>query len=332
MSSIHYFQRYSQAENVATNNTLLLFSRLYQHSPNKFKAFLSSLLNDTDLEAGILFNQQEKSSKSVPDGSISQTSFKVAIETKMNKNFNVNQLVNHIHSFANEDFKVLLSLSPGLPRQGTERKVNDQIKAHDPNIKFIITTFQDVVETIRTVVNDYEFELNEIIDDYENYCMTSNLITDDEFKMRVVTCGWTLAENFKFNLYYSKSEKGFSDHSYLGIYNDKRVRGIGKLTNIITADLKPNGELKIFNSTNPVTDEQKENIKNVIPEAKTNNNWDISYGHNFFCVDNFYETDFVKTSKYPLQGTKFFNLKKTLNLENLPNTLVISELLRKLTW
>ncbi len=40
MSEIHYFQRYSQKENVITNNTLLLFSRLYNHSPQKFNLFL----------------------------------------------------------------------------------------------------------------------------------------------------------------------------------------------------------------------------------------------------------------------------------------------------
>ena len=60
MSSIHYFQRYSQPENVDTNNTLLLLSRLYHESPNKFKAFLNDLLNDYDIEAGIQFNKQKR--------------------------------------------------------------------------------------------------------------------------------------------------------------------------------------------------------------------------------------------------------------------------------
>lgn len=33
---IHYFQRYHEKENVATANTMLLSSRLYQHSSDKF--------------------------------------------------------------------------------------------------------------------------------------------------------------------------------------------------------------------------------------------------------------------------------------------------------
>jgi len=62
MSSIHYFQRYSQPENVATNNTLLLLSRLYHDSPNKFKGFLNDLLDDKILrqEFNLINNGKEK--------------------------------------------------------------------------------------------------------------------------------------------------------------------------------------------------------------------------------------------------------------------------------
>lgn len=39
---IHYFQRYHQGEDVATANTMLLSSRLYQYSSDKFYLFLKS--------------------------------------------------------------------------------------------------------------------------------------------------------------------------------------------------------------------------------------------------------------------------------------------------
>lgn len=45
MSKIHYFQRYSQKENVVTNNTMLLFSRLYSNYPFRFECVVGSLLN-----------------------------------------------------------------------------------------------------------------------------------------------------------------------------------------------------------------------------------------------------------------------------------------------
>ncbi len=78
MSKIHYFQRYVQRENVATNNTMLLFSRLYNSSIHKFNRFINNLeeLNET-LEFGIKFSQQEKGVHSVPDGIFFQESKKL---------------------------------------------------------------------------------------------------------------------------------------------------------------------------------------------------------------------------------------------------------------
>ncbi len=58
MSKVHYFQRYSQRENVATNNTLLLISRLYAHEPSYLEAFLNDLVETGALEVGPSFIQQ----------------------------------------------------------------------------------------------------------------------------------------------------------------------------------------------------------------------------------------------------------------------------------
>ena len=38
MSEIHYFPRYSQPENVVTNNTLLLLLRLHQYKKLQYEA------------------------------------------------------------------------------------------------------------------------------------------------------------------------------------------------------------------------------------------------------------------------------------------------------
>ena len=150
--------------------------------------------------------------------------------------------------------------------------------------------------------------------------------------MRVVTCGWTLQENLQFNLYYDPVTRGYSEHTYLGIYSDKSVRGIGKIENIIVADRLPNGQLQILQSTHPVTTQQEQNISAVIPLAFQNNGYQIFTGHKFFCVEKFYETDFEKMTKYPLQGTKFFNLKTELQIDKLPDTEEIARLLREKTW
>jgi hypothetical protein len=101
MGQIHYFQRYSQKENVVTNNTLLLFSRLYAYNPFRFDNFLNEALQGkSSVDVGISFQQQTKSpEKSIPDGLLSQQSFKVVIETKLYSNYHLDQLRGHLGVF-----------------------------------------------------------------------------------------------------------------------------------------------------------------------------------------------------------------------------------------
>lgn len=83
---IHYFQRYHQGEDVATANTMLLLSRLYQYSSDKFYSFLKSICapdSEWDFNPGLSFNLQENAPKSRLDAVILQQSFKIAVETKL---------------------------------------------------------------------------------------------------------------------------------------------------------------------------------------------------------------------------------------------------------
>lgn len=336
MSNIHYFQRYSQKENVATNNALLLFSRLYGNSPIKFKYFFNEILEDIDFEVGIQFIQQLKNNKSIPDGIIAQDSFKLVIETKLDtRHFNVNQLSKHLNSFNTESFQILLSLSPSKMSNDFKNQVKSTIDDYNLQngtfIRFIDITFREIVSTFRTIISDYDFELIDIIDDYEDYCNSSNLINEAEALMRVIPCGSSLQENLANNVYYAPASRGFSDHSYLGLYNNKRVKAIGKLSNIITADYDGQN-FKVKQSTTAPTDVELANIINVISGAKQNNNWDISKKHTFFCVENFSETNFVKHSKYALQRSKFFNLNTVLDVKILPSIEIIAEKLKDKTW
>ena len=79
---IHYFQRYHQKENVATANTMLLLSRLFSYSPNKFYKFLRTTFFPNWYSPEICMRIQDKNDKSIPDATIAQESFKIVIETK----------------------------------------------------------------------------------------------------------------------------------------------------------------------------------------------------------------------------------------------------------
>jgi hypothetical protein len=333
MQGIHYFQRYSQPENVATNNALLLLSRFYQYSPYKFSQFLNTLFEDTGIEPGIAFRQQEKSDQSVPDGSISQASFKVVIETKLYDNFSQDQLLNHCSAFGREESKVLLSLSPGKINNYTQilNAVGKFNRDNDCQIKYKHSRFNEIIDTIRMALESSDYEFHQVLADYEEYCFESGLIDDSENWMRAVTCGLSYEENFKYDLYYDPSGRGYSKHGYIGVYYSKAIRGVGKVVNVVTVDMVGK-DLKVLAADNEVTDDQKKRIIGAMTDAESERDWDIYTGHKFFIVDKFIETDFVKETKFPLQGTKFFDLTKLLGVKKLPATQLIADALSKETW
>lgn len=99
MSRVSHFQSYSQPENHATNNTLLVLRYFYQLSPFKLQRVLSSLL-EMDLSVGLAFEQQVRGCASVPDALITREPLHIFIETKRGGNLDLNQIRRHLKSIA----------------------------------------------------------------------------------------------------------------------------------------------------------------------------------------------------------------------------------------
>ena len=318
MRAIHYFQRYSQKENVVTNNTLLLFSRLYSYNPLRLETFLQEILKDAPIEVGVSFRQQIKSKAgSVPDGTMTQASFKIVMETKLLNSHGhaIEQLTSHLKAFGREDKKILLSLSPVEPSDEFQKEVKNFIKNHNKktnsNIKYVCTTFEQIIDSYENILSDQDYEMKDLLEDYKSFCEEAGLFPETDFLMRAVTCGWTLDENLEFNLYYDPVSRSCRKHKYIGIYSDKCIRGIGEIENIIHADLIE-GSLQVKKSATPVTEDQKQRIIAVIPHAKEACGYEIANDHKFFMAKKFYPTEFKKTTKGPLRGVQYFNLKEII--------------------
>lgn len=123
MSGLSYFQRYSQRENHATNNTLLLLKYFYQKSPKRFSDLLENLSEDDAFDVGVQFEQQIKGKHSVPDGLISQEPFHIYIETKVGSDLDAMQLFAHFktlqdkHPHGEQVYLMSLTKQPISPEQ-----------------------------------------------------------------------------------------------------------------------------------------------------------------------------------------------------------------------
>jgi glutaredoxin-related protein len=238
---IHYFQRYHAKENVATANTMLLLSRLYQYSSNKFFQFLKSEIFSDSFEPEIVFTLQEKSDNSVPDATITQESFKIVVETKMSDWFYSDQFMRHLSSFKDQKNKVMITLAPVLMDEAKMLELDRQLKEYNSTqhypIMHINTTFEGIAEAIQEVIDDKDYDMQEVLDDYLNYCYNDKLIVvPDSWKyMRVQLAGKTFDFNVNENIYYDRLDRGFRAHDYLVLYKEKSVRAIGRVVAIITA-------------------------------------------------------------------------------------------------
>ncbi len=77
--------------------------------------------------------------------------------------------------------------------------------------------------------------MQKVLDDYLNYCYKDKLkiVSDSWKRMRVQLADTTFDFSVNENLYYDNIDRGFSAHDYLGLYKEKSVRAIGKITAII---------------------------------------------------------------------------------------------------
>ena len=79
--------------------------------------------------------------------------------------------------------------------------------------------------------------------------------------------------------------------------------------------------------------------ENVISGIVWNGERSARYGYNlqtishrYFIVEKFYPMDFRKSSKNPIQKSKFFNLADMFGYKTMPNTDVIANDLNGWTW
>lgn len=333
---IHYFQRYHSKENVATANTMLLLSRLYSYSSDKFFRFLKSEYFSDAFEPELVFNLQEKSEDSVPDATITQEGFKLVVETKMSDWFYSDQLMRHLKSFKDEKNKVLITIAPELMAEEKKSDFEKELQKYNAGQEFpvihINTTFEILVEAIRGVLDDRDYEMQDVMDDYLNYCYNDSLIIiSDSWKwMRVQLAGTTLKFNMAKNLYYDDIDRGFRAHDYLGLYTGKSVRAIGEITDIVTAVREETGSLTYTVEKGKLTDVMKEKIACAITDGK-NYGYELEATRYFF-VENFFETDYKKNTPYAPRGSRIFDLTQILGADTLPPVSEIAEELKAKTW
>ena len=284
---IHYFQRYHQKENVATANTMLLLSRLYSYSSDKFFRFLKSEFFMDSFDPDIVFTLQEKSVDSIPDATITQESFKIVVETKLTDCFYEEQLMNHLKSFGGEKYRVMITLSSELMAEDKKLIFEEQLKEYNKTqvnpVIHINTTFEYLANAVHEIIDERDYEMQEVVEDY------------------------------------------------LGLYKNKSVRAIGKISARITAVETENG-FEFTAEFGELTQERKQKIIDAVADGDLHG-YDLrTIEHRYFFVDKFYETDFKKITPGGAMGSRIFDLSQLLETDDIPDALEIASVLKNMNW
>ena len=208
------------------------------------------------------------------------------------------------------------------------------------------TTFEDLATAVSEVLGDQDFEMQEVLNDYLDYCYHDKLITSDDWKyMRVQLASTTLEYNMAANVYYDSADRGFRPHTYLGLYKDKSVRAIGKIDAILRAVVKdgklevvPESEDFFVDTADPKKVEEaikgfSERIAKAMEDGKRFG-YDLkNTEHRYFFVEKFYETDFRKVTPRVPMGTRIFDLSDIVGISSrYEDVSKIAEDLKTKTW
>lgn len=340
MSNIHYFPRYSQKENMVTNNTMLLFSRLYNNSPEKFRRFINAILEESEIELDttVRFKQQEKGKGSIPDGMIEQESFKIIIETKLYGQEEIQQIKNHWNAFENEDKQIFLWINKNpISKKYHENIIGHLNKFNEENnlsVGFASTTFKDICVCFDETLQEYDFEMKALIEDFEAFCDECDLIDNADTTIRVVLTGQTFEDNLKNNIYYNPIDRGYKSTKYIGLYKNKAVRAIGETICCVDAsyDIYTDSIKIIEVQYGILSDQMRDTLKKVINDARGKYAHAFNEGQRFFFVNEYFITEYAKKSKGGLMGTRYIDLVEVEDFKKEMAVGEIADLLKTKEW
>lgn len=321
MSKVFYFPRYKGDENSITNTVLHLFTQIYGYSPYHLNTILNELL-EAEVPLGLSFEQQKREKKSIPDGTISQESFTIRIETKVESGLVTAQLKNHCKNVTGENNYLLVVTKD--PRDKFEVQ---KLKREVENVHIAHCTFNRLAQVAQDEFDGYETQIRPIVDDFLEFCTFKGLIPKEGI-LRAVPCGSSFDLNVKNLCYSHPAKRTFAEHDYLGLYKNKSVQMIGKIQVIVKVTEK-DGELQ-FEPKN-ITSDIENRIRTMIEDTKGVLGWTIGKeGVMFFCVEDFQETDYRKTTRGGMQINRYLDISKELECSS--STKELAEKLSKVNW
>ncbi|MBA8888700.1 hypothetical protein FHW12_002933 [Dokdonella fugitiva] len=319
-----------------TNNTMVLLGRIYRDSPQRFEQLVLALWEEgfEIPRLGLRFTQQERSFASVPDGIISQDSVKFVVETKLSNAFDTAQMRNHFLSLESAQHRFALMLGCGSVDGNSAEMDALRKEAADRGIALAIATFAGLIDRVRRLYLSHHEEMLELVDDYEAFCDSQDLLPQDQWTVFVPPCGQSFEHNISERLYYCPADRAIRSTRFLGVYAWKAVQAIGVIERVVVNPVidREARSVRVAPGESALTEEQSERIL-CASDAAAALGWPITEGHKFFLCGAFEPTDFRKSTPGGIQNRRYLNLREVLGRQDVPHDLAaLGAALRGATW
>ena len=309
MSEISYFQKYTQQENHITNNTLLMFRHLYRYNPSGFQRFLNSMIDDENLEVGLVLQQQVNVEQSVPDGMILQKPFNIYIEAKREGGLSNVQITRHLETAKNKEQSYIIGLTKD-PLSAPELE-QYKVLCRGEGVGFAAITYTDLVYLLKAQAKDHETDLIEIINDYEQFLLSERMMAEP-FRMLCVACNDSFAANVEHEIYYEparKPDKTFIP--FIGIYQDKKITHFGKIKTSIIAIY----ERETLNIEGECSALERDRILQLFESVTYHRQKLVNEPHRYYIIENLIEVNLKKISLHGIRISRYLDLKKDVSKE-----------------
>lgn len=328
--NIQLFSGYSQQENRTTNYCMLILKMLYEENPKFLGQLLSSLINEfAGNSVGVKFKQQSKKKHGIPDGVIAQDSFTIYVEAKNYDWFYDEQLENHLKDLNenNSGIKILLALS-NFEGDTDHRftKITELCQTEYKNIIiFKAISFEDLINAIDNI-SQLSVNLKDIVADFRGYLDEENSLPTWKNWLDVINCSINQDSILDNKIYFCPASGGQYRHTrckYFGMYSNKKVERVADIIAVVDLNSPIDSEI-LWNNSNEKDDQIK-----VLSRVRVANYHPLNYPLRVFILGDLFKTNFVKTSKGGLWGSKMYFDISELNVKNSEE---LANELNNITW
>ena len=194
------------------------------------------------------------------------------------------------------------------------------------------TSFESLIKLIRDQLSEFDEEMGALVDDFELFCSESKLLPEDEYKLFVPPCRYSRLDNEEFRLYYCPADRPVRKAKYLGVYADRCIWAIGRISKILACSVDLSAQtVTLVDSGASLTEDERLRIIGATKRAP-DHNWNIALGNRFYLCDEWAPTEFRKSTGGGIMGHRMIDLRDTLGTVIPRNTNELAEALRSRTW